>query len=254
MYSFGRGNTKNASDIQITADALELATTRPDLTRFVLVTGDAGFAPVANKLRNHGKIVAGAAYDSAIGAGLFKAVCGDGNWQSLPAPPEPAPEPTRSRPQSPHGVPGYGLPGKAWKAAPHTAQEEPGASTATLREQVEAGIEPVDPQNPAEALDALRRVLHVLLQCPAAQSSLAINGLEINHFTDAAASRVIGYTPARCGFERHHELLASLVTETAFQLIVNSHGNYRILHRASTPPKGFGPAGSPAQPAVPATE
>lgn len=62
MFGFGRNVIKNASDIQLAIDAMEVAFTKPDIEIFVVVSGDGGFSTLANKLHEYGKTVIGCAY------------------------------------------------------------------------------------------------------------------------------------------------------------------------------------------------
>lgn len=59
VYSNGAGETrrKNASDIELSVDAIEAACLRPELDTFVLVTSDSDMLPVANRLLFRGRTV-----------------------------------------------------------------------------------------------------------------------------------------------------------------------------------------------------
>ncbi|HKZ43190.1 MAG TPA: NYN domain-containing protein, partial [Candidatus Hodarchaeales archaeon] len=48
---------KNGSDIKMSIDAFELATSNPNVNYFALVTGDSDFLPLIQKLREKGKYV-----------------------------------------------------------------------------------------------------------------------------------------------------------------------------------------------------
>jgi uncharacterized protein (TIGR00288 family) len=53
------GTRKNAADIKMAVDAMEMAFERDYLTTFVFVTGDSDFTPLVHKLREHDKRVIG---------------------------------------------------------------------------------------------------------------------------------------------------------------------------------------------------
>lgn len=74
MFGFGRGPNKNASDIQLAIDAIELALLKPWITTFVIVSGDGGFSFLAKKLHEHGRTVVGCADNRAVNR-VFRAVC-----------------------------------------------------------------------------------------------------------------------------------------------------------------------------------
>ena len=48
---------KNAADIHLTVEALKLANNYPNITTFLLVTGDGGFVPLVRELKCLGKNV-----------------------------------------------------------------------------------------------------------------------------------------------------------------------------------------------------
>ncbi|MBD2446305.1 NYN domain-containing protein [Nostoc sp. FACHB-152] len=71
---FDFGPKKNAADIQLAIDVTELITLRPSLQVFVIVSGDGGFASLANKLHEYGKTVIGCAYEEHSNR-FLKSVC-----------------------------------------------------------------------------------------------------------------------------------------------------------------------------------
>ncbi|HTO73628.1 MAG TPA: NYN domain-containing protein [Gemmatimonadales bacterium] len=52
-------NKKNATDIRLAIDAVELAFTRPDIGTFILLSGDSDFSTLVMKLKEYGKYVIG---------------------------------------------------------------------------------------------------------------------------------------------------------------------------------------------------
>ena len=63
---------KNASDIRMAIDAIDLLYSSP-VDTFVIVSGDADFLPLVNKLRSSGKMVIGAGRQKSTSATLVKA-------------------------------------------------------------------------------------------------------------------------------------------------------------------------------------
>ena len=63
---------KNASDIRLAIDAIDLLFSSP-VDTFVIVSGDADFLPLVNKLRSSGKMVIGAGRQKSTSATLVKA-------------------------------------------------------------------------------------------------------------------------------------------------------------------------------------
>ncbi|MEO0934922.1 MAG: NYN domain-containing protein, partial [Cyanobacteria bacterium J06641_2] len=64
MQIFGFSSHKNAADIQLVIDAVELIHSKPSLEVFAIVSGDGGFSCLAKKLHEYGKIVIGCGYDN----------------------------------------------------------------------------------------------------------------------------------------------------------------------------------------------
>ncbi len=83
VFGFSREQKKNAADIQLAIEAVDLAHLRPALEVFVIVSGDGGFASLAKKLHEYGKTVIGCAYRSAANK-TFQAVCDDFVWITDP--------------------------------------------------------------------------------------------------------------------------------------------------------------------------
>src|SRR5512143_657811 len=50
---------KNATDIRLAVDAMELVFTRPEIVTYILLSGDSDFASLVNKLKEYGKYVIG---------------------------------------------------------------------------------------------------------------------------------------------------------------------------------------------------
>jgi uncharacterized LabA/DUF88 family protein len=74
VFGFSREHKKNAADIQLSIDAIDLAHIRPSIEVYIIVSGDGGFAALAKKLHEYGKTVIGCAYDNAANR-TFQAVC-----------------------------------------------------------------------------------------------------------------------------------------------------------------------------------
>ena len=76
---FDHGSKKNAADIQLAIDVIELAHSRPSLEVFVIVSGDGAFASLAKKLHEHAKTVIGCGYKNQTNS-VLAAVCDHFIW------------------------------------------------------------------------------------------------------------------------------------------------------------------------------
>ncbi|NJL77993.1 MAG: NYN domain-containing protein [Richelia sp. RM2_1_2] len=74
MQIFGFNNHKNAADIQLVIDAIELIHRKPSLEVFAIVSGDGGFSCLAKKLHEYGKVVVGCGYENQTNK-ILAAVC-----------------------------------------------------------------------------------------------------------------------------------------------------------------------------------
>ncbi len=80
---FDYSHKRNAADMQLAIDVMELAQNRPTLQVFVIVSGDGAFAALAKKLHEYGKTVIGCAYEGQINR-ILKSVCD--HFIPIPAP------------------------------------------------------------------------------------------------------------------------------------------------------------------------
>ena len=83
VFGFSREPTKNAADIQLVIDAVNVANLRSSIDVFVIVSGDGGFASLAKHLHEYGKTVIGCAYRGSTSK-TFQAVCDDFVWINDP--------------------------------------------------------------------------------------------------------------------------------------------------------------------------
>ncbi|MBN3873294.1 NYN domain-containing protein [Nostoc sp. JL33] len=89
---FDYSHKRNAADMQLAIDVMELAQNRPTLQVFVIVSGDGAFAALAKKLHEYGKTVIGCAYEGQINR-ILKSVCD--RFIPIPAPHIQIPTPPR---------------------------------------------------------------------------------------------------------------------------------------------------------------
>ncbi|AFY59979.1 NYN domain-containing protein [Synechococcus sp. PCC 6312] len=74
FINFEHDIKKNATDIQLSVDAIHLVQQNPIVSCVVIVSGDGGFASLAEKLRWYGKLLVGCAYDNSASKKL-QAMC-----------------------------------------------------------------------------------------------------------------------------------------------------------------------------------
>ncbi len=74
VFGFSYYQKKNAADIQLAVDAIDLAYVRKNIDVFVIVSGDGGFSAVARKLHEYGKYVIGCGYKSSTNQ-VLESIC-----------------------------------------------------------------------------------------------------------------------------------------------------------------------------------
>lgn len=247
MYSFGFGNTANASDLMLAVDAIELVISHPGINRVVIVSGDGGFAPLLNRLRNHGKLVGGAGYSNTT-ARVLRPLCHE--WLDLGPAAQPAPGPASQRPTS-RSV--GGQPALPLLGPPAMPVASAGTSQPALRAQVaEVVPAPTTLRTAQDAFAYAQQVVHAVAAAPAAQADLLGRGVEVSVFLDAFRSRVEGFAPTWTGYASSVELLRAAAVGTVVRLIANG-ATYRVLAREAEPPNGYDEVTDPEQPHQPHT-
>ena len=76
MFGFGKGFQKNASDIQLAIDAMDIVFNKNIVEIFIIVSGDGGFSSLAKKLHEYGKTVIGCSF-SGNASKVFATICDD---------------------------------------------------------------------------------------------------------------------------------------------------------------------------------
>lgn len=206
VFGFSRDAKRNAADIQLAIDAIDLAHLRPTITHFVIVSGDGGFASLAKKLHEYARTVIGVAYRKAANQTL-RAVCDEFLWiesgddedegQKAPAPapkpspavPAPAPTPTPA-PNSAAGL--ESILSKIAKPGPHSGRD---------------GI-----------LAAAGQILHAISNAPAYQSMLDQDGIASTLLGQALHHRIQDLDYTRLGFPKLTDLLRYLSTGKSWQV------------------------------------
>lgn len=76
IFGFSFYQKKNAADIQLAVDAIDLAHVRNNIDIFVIVSGDGGFSAVARKLHEYGKYVIACGYKTSTNQ-ILESMCDD---------------------------------------------------------------------------------------------------------------------------------------------------------------------------------
>lgn len=183
VFGFSRDQKKNAADIQLAIDAIDLAHVRPALDVFVIVSGDGGFASLAKKLHEYGKTVIGCAYRSAANK-IFQAVCDDFVWITDPDEEE---RQERSGPSS-------------LTSGSQTVTDPRNVRLATR-------LKPSKSLAPEDVLAKVKEVLNWYASDAVCRGDLARGGIFLNVVQEAVKFAVPGFQPFRFGFAKFSEYI-----------------------------------------------
>ncbi len=204
MFGFGRGPKKNASDIQLAIDAVEIALTKPAIEKFVIVSGDGGFSALAKKLHEYGKLVIGCAYRKSVNR-VFEAVCDDFIW-----------------------------------IEPPTAEEEeivPAASegekefTNPILIAFAKKFRPEEIKDDKKVLQKARDILEFFKSNEEARSLLENVGMNIAIYSQALSYSIKDFNYMRFGFSRFVDFIRFVTNGTDIKLIHRPPSEYRLLMR-----------------------
>lgn len=183
VFGFSRDQKKNAADIQLAIEAVDLAHVRPSLEVFVIVSGDGGFASLAKKLHEYGKTVIGCAYRSATNK-TFQAVCDHFIWIS-----DPEEEEGVERTSSQAYVPG---------------QPE---VTDPRNVRLVKRIKKVTVSTPENIIEKTKEILEWYAQDSTSEADLLRNGIYLSVVQEAVKYAIPGFDPIRLGFKKFIEYM-----------------------------------------------
>jgi uncharacterized LabA/DUF88 family protein len=182
VFGFSRDQKKNAADIQLAIDAIDLAHVRPSLDVFVIVSGDGGFASLAKKLHEYGKTVIGCAYRSAANK-MFRAVCDDFVWITDPDEEEPE------------------------ERGPALSSSVSQLVTDPRNVRLAAKVKPSKSLAPDDVLAKVQEVLNWYASDAICRSELSRGGIFLNVVQEAVKFAVPNFQSARFGFTKFSEYL-----------------------------------------------
>ncbi|MEC4804265.1 MAG: NYN domain-containing protein [Jaaginema sp. PMC 1079.18] len=199
IFGFSYEPIKNAADIQLVIDAIDLAYLRSKINIFVIVSGDGGFAALAKKLHEYGKTVIGCAYQNSTSK-IFRSVCDDFIW--IPDPEETAPEtpPIVDRPEV--------------KPKP-TLSKNNGLDNLTNR--LVSDIEPEEASlndNFAAVIAKTKEILNWYANDQSSRSKLMSKGIYSSTFKEATKRILPNLNPLEIGFVKFIEYMQYVCKET----------------------------------------
>lgn len=208
IFGFGRDQKKNAADIQLAIDAIDLAHVRPSIEVFVIVSGDGGFASLAKKLHEYGKTVIGCAYTSAANR-VFQAVCDE-------FVPIPDPEDGRSREST---------------FTPQPQPEGPQITTPLVLRMAQT-VKRVAANEREVVISKAKEVLAWIEKDSGSRSDLNGQGLHLSVVGEAIRHAVSDFDPSRVGFAKFVEFLQYLCAGTKLCVFRSTGGTVVLASRS----------------------
>ena len=203
MFGFGRGPQKNASDIQLVIDAIDIAFTRKAIDIFVIVSGDGGFSALAKKLHEYGCMVIGCAYRNTTNR-VFESVCDDFIWID-----KPKSEYVFIQNQS-------------------KSDNEKSEFTNPILENFSRSYGPVVLNHEQIIKDSVE-ILNYLAGNISSRQLLRSAGLNISVFKQLLSYRIKDFDHIKLGFTKFTDFIRYVSSETQIKLIHNPPSEYRLL-------------------------
>jgi uncharacterized LabA/DUF88 family protein len=198
MFGFGKGNRKNASDIQLVIDVMETLFLKENIEQYIIVSGDGAFSALAKRVRSYSKNVIGVAYKKTTN-NIFKVACDDFIFVE-----EPIVEVQKKSIELKDPV----LKG----LSKYFEKREAGNSRNSVRESVLA------------LFDDIQKV-------PEAKSLFREEGMNISIVKQALDHFLIGFETKSSGFVKFVDFLRYFTSFTGLKLLLKAPSEYRIAYR-----------------------
>lgn len=194
VFGFNRDVKKNAADIQLAIDAIDVAHSRPGLQVFVIVSGDGGFAALAKKLHEYGKIVIGCAYRKQTNR-VFQAVCDEFIWLEDP------------EEKTDNGESGQtpDAPGTGFSQLKHGVNRE-----------IFSQIQRLTGFSRESVIQKTREVLNCYAQHPTTRQKLSVEGIELPMVRDALQYAIPSFEQTKLGYQKFGDYLQMVCHDTEF--------------------------------------
>jgi len=209
MYGFSKGNMKNAADIQLVIDTMEILYTKDFIDTFVIVSGDGGFSSLVKKISEHGKKVIGCAYRNTAN-NIFTKICDDFIYIDN----------TLSKEQL----------SMLEKISIDENQKKQIIENPILKD-VLPNIKSCEVYDISEIESNITILMKQLWQNNKAKQVLKYDGLDVSVFKSALNYMFINFDFRQFGFARLSDFIRYILKKTDFYLCLNEPSNYRILHQ-----------------------
>lgn len=199
MFGFGKGSQKNASDIQLAIDAIDIAFTKETIEVFVIVSGDGGFSSLAKKLHEYGKMVIGCAYRRTTNK-VFEAVSDDFIWI-----------------EEPRDDSGY------------SKRPNAGVVCGPVVSAFMKKYKPILSPDRETIIKESKEIFSFLLKNQEAYRLLSNAGLNISVLSQILDFRLNGFSYFQLGFVRFTDFIRFISFETGCKLVFKAPSEYKLV-------------------------
>ncbi|OPY38423.1 MAG: NYN domain protein [Methanoregula sp. PtaU1.Bin051] len=204
VFGFSYDQKKNAADIQLAIDAIDLIHTRPAIDVFVIISGDGGFAALAKKLHEYGRTVIGCAYRHSASK-TFLAVCDHFVWIIDPD------DEIHLGKQAHDGIP--------------SGTQDPRNS------MVDTKIQKVTMQSRDTVIAKTRELLDWYSKNPLSKNEILKTGIPLSVVREGLGVVIPDFQPVNFGFVKFIDYLRCACTGTPFAVIRRINSQVNVISR-----------------------
>lgn len=213
IFGFSRNQKKNAADIQLAVDAVDLSYVRPWLNVFVIVSGDGGFSALAKKLHECGRTVIGCAYQSSTNK-IFESVCDV--FICLDEPISPANSGRKTSLKSPN----------AKQKITHSLK-----ITNPIIIRLSQSLERLSSHEHSAIIQQSREIINWFVNDQESSSQLKTQGIYISVIKEAFKYGIENFDPSLIGLSKFITFLQFITTGTELKVINSAKNEVKVLWR-----------------------
>ncbi|HIK38163.1 MAG TPA: NYN domain-containing protein [Geminocystis sp. M7585_C2015_104] len=212
IFGFSYYQKKNAADIQLAVDAIDLAYVRKNIDVFVIVSGDGGFSAVARKLHEYGKYVIGCGYKYSTNQ-VFESICDQ--FITIEEPDKENNSENRT-------------PEEDKKESEKTQITHP------LILRMSKSLERISSDNREEIIQHSLKILQWFAEDKEAAKLLSSSGIYVSVVREAFKYGIKDFHPSKVGFPKFVKFLQYICRDTDLQILIGEKCQAKIAFRDAT--------------------
>lgn len=217
VFGFSYYYQKNAADIQLAVDCIDIAYLRPNIDIFVIVSGDGGFSAVAKKLHEYGKYVIGCSYPSSMNE-ILESVCD--HFISIEEPLETAKDNRKNEVQKPEIQKVESAKDELLKTLKITNQ---------MVIKMSRNIPRIKPDNRDEIIHQSRRIIDWLSEDVDSVTQLNKEGIHLSVMKEAFKYAIEDFDSVKIGLPKFVQFLQYICRDTKLKVITSLENQTKII-------------------------